>query len=147
MDNLFLLATSEPVKKSSCDSSKAAPNPSSDWLGEQIGDCNKLGRKKGRLGRSHFSFCSAVHNSNFWAWLSSTTLRFSILFYTLRNLKLKLIRYQLITKKKFRKDPCTHTCVRAVIARTSLLVLCARVYGSYVRVRARIFMKFFFVIN
>ena len=36
---------------------------------------------------------------------------------------------------------------RSVIARANLLVLCARVYGSYVRVRARIFMKFFLVIN
>ena len=32
----------------------------------------------GRLGQSDFLFCSAVHNSNFWAWLSSATLRFLI---------------------------------------------------------------------
>ena len=32
----------------------------------------------GRLGQSDFSFRSAVHNSNFWAWLSSATLRFLI---------------------------------------------------------------------
>ena len=56
-----------------------------------------------------------------------------------RNLKLKLIRYELITKKIFVK---IRARTRAYEPESRAQIFCrARVYGSYARVRARIFTK------